>query len=94
MRRILSLSSFINYVFLFLVDKGGYFGELSIMKQCRRSTSAEAVTRCTLVALDKLEFLHMLNHSKPIDVSVDVAADTERKFSVPVSLPVLCHWRV
>ena len=60
------------------LGRGGYFGELSIMKQVTRSTTAEAATRCTLIALDKLEFLHMLNHSKPIDMTEDLRKESEQ----------------
>lgn len=60
------------------LGRGGYFGELSIMKQMTRSTTAEAATRCTLIALDKLEFLHLLNHSKPIDMSEDLRKEAEQ----------------
>ena len=61
------------------LERGGYFGELSIMKQMTRSTTAAAATRCTLIALDKLEFLHLLNHSKPLDLSDDILVDSEHK---------------
>jgi len=42
------------------VGKSGYFGELSILKGCGRHATAKAITPVTLLALGKLEFLHLL----------------------------------
>jgi len=50
------------------LGKGAYFGELSIMKNSKRTASAFTTSRTTLIALDKLEFLHLVNHSKTSDL--------------------------
>ncbi len=35
---------------------------MAILKNHKRSTSAIASTRCVLITLDKLEFLHLINY--------------------------------
>ena len=48
------------------LGRGDYFGELAIiiMKQFMRHASAYAKTRVLVLALDKLEFLHLINNSQ------------------------------
>jgi len=50
------------------LGKGAYFGELSIMKDTKRTASAFTTSKTTLIALDKLEFMHLVNHSKTSDL--------------------------
>ena len=43
-----------------LSNKGDYFGELSIIRNSKRTASAIATTKCSIVLIDRLEFLHLL----------------------------------
>lgn len=43
------------------LQRGDFFGEVAILKNIPRSTSAVATTRSVLISLDKLEFLHLVN---------------------------------
>lgn len=47
----------------FNLCRGEYFGEIAILKNQPRSTSAIAQNRCVLLSIDKAEFLHLLNIS-------------------------------
>ncbi len=46
------------------LTRGGFFGEVAIIKNQVRSTSAVAVSRTVLISLDKLEFLHLISYGK------------------------------
>lgn len=46
------------------MGRGRYFGEIALLKQQPRSNSATAIGRTVLLALDNLEFLHLLNHTQ------------------------------
>jgi len=48
------------------LHKGGHFGELAIVKGTPRLDTAIASTKCLLVQLDKLEFLHLVHHDAQI----------------------------
>ena len=48
------------------LHKGGHFGELAIVKGTPRLDTAIASTKCLLVQLDKLEFLHLVHHDATI----------------------------
>jgi CRP-like cAMP-binding protein len=43
-----------------LSNKGDYFGELSIIRNSKRTATAIAATKCSIVLIDRLEFLHLL----------------------------------
>jgi CRP-like cAMP-binding protein len=43
-----------------LPNKGDYFGELSIIRNTKRTATAIASTKCSIVIIDRLEFLHLL----------------------------------
>jgi CRP-like cAMP-binding protein len=47
--------------------RGSFFGELSIIKNKRRTATAIATTRCVLLCLDKLEFVHLLRSGKAME---------------------------
>lgn len=47
-----------------ILRRADYFGELSIVRNTVRAASAFAITKCTLVTVDKLEFMHLVNNSK------------------------------
>lgn len=49
------------------------------MKQMPRTTSAQAGSRVSLLALDKLEFLHLLNHSKTSEMQREIEANNEKE---------------
>lgn len=49
-------------IMLKALQRGDYFGEVAILKNQTRSTSAIAVARTVLITLDKLEFLHSVSH--------------------------------
>jgi CRP-like cAMP-binding protein len=46
------------------LGRENYFGELAITKQSMRHASAYAKTRVLVLALDKLEFLHLINNTQ------------------------------
>jgi len=48
------------------LHKGEHFGELAIIKGTPRLDTAIASTKCLLVQLDKLEFLHLVHHDATI----------------------------
>jgi len=48
------------------LHKGDHFGELAIVKGTPRLDTAIASTKCLLVQLDKLEFLHLVHHDAQI----------------------------
>eukprot|EP01033_Poteriospumella_lacustris_P001057 gene1057-765_t len=50
-------------IMLKTLGRGEYFGEIAILKNVPRSTSAIAQGRCVLLAIDKAEFLFLLNLS-------------------------------
>lgn len=62
-----------------LNQRAQYFGELSIMKNCGRQASAIALVKTTLLVLDKLEFLHMLDRGHPFGVPVNLNVDDNLK---------------
>lgn len=43
-----------------LNNKGDYFGELSIIRNTKRTATAVASTKCAIIIIDRLEFLHLL----------------------------------
>jgi len=43
-----------------LSNKCDYFGELSIIRNTKRSATAMASTKCSIILIDRLEFLHLL----------------------------------
>lgn len=47
-----------------VIRRGGYFGELAIVRSALRAATAVCQTKCTLVMVDKLELMHHINHSK------------------------------
>lgn len=47
-----------------ILRRAEYFGELSVVRNSVRAASAFAISKCTLVTVDKLEFLHLINQSK------------------------------
>jgi CRP-like cAMP-binding protein len=49
-------------IMLTTLQRGDFFGEMAILKNQARSTSAIAGTRCILITLDKNEFLHLVNN--------------------------------
>mmetsp|Transcript_15434 Transcript_15434/g.29053 ORF Transcript_15434/g.29053 Transcript_15434/m.29053 type:complete len:848 (-) Transcript_15434:296-2839(-) len=49
------------------LERGNFFGELSIIKNKRRTATAQAVTRCVLLCLDKLEFVHLLRSGRAME---------------------------
>ena len=49
------------------LQRGNFFGELSIIKNKRRTATAKAMTRCVLLCLDKLEFVHLLRSGKAME---------------------------
>lgn len=44
------------------VCRSDFFGEVAILKDQPRSTSAIAQNRCVMLSLDKLEFLHLISY--------------------------------
>ena len=44
--------------------RGGYFGELAIVRNSLRAATAICQTKVVLVCVDKLEFMHLINQSK------------------------------
>lgn len=61
-----------------------FFGEVAILKDQPRSTSAIASNRCVLLSLDRNEFLHLISYgSSNIDgSSID---DEDRRFNEIIS---------
>mmetsp|Transcript_12665 Transcript_12665/g.13085 ORF Transcript_12665/g.13085 Transcript_12665/m.13085 type:complete len:764 (-) Transcript_12665:27-2318(-) len=59
------------------LTRGAYFGELSIIKNKNRTASAKAKTRCTLLCLDKLEFVHLLRSGKTMETISHFVGDYE-----------------
>ena len=49
------------------LQRGNFFGELSIIKNKRRTATAKAVTRCVLLRIDKLEFVHLLRSGRAME---------------------------
>lgn len=47
-----------------VLRRGGYFGELAIVRNTVRAATAICQSKCTLILVDKLEFLHLINQSK------------------------------
>lgn len=50
-----------------MLQRGNFFGELSIIKNKTRTATAKAVTRCVLLCLDKLEFVHLLRSGRAME---------------------------
>mmetsp|Transcript_26500 Transcript_26500/g.39362 ORF Transcript_26500/g.39362 Transcript_26500/m.39362 type:complete len:777 (-) Transcript_26500:222-2552(-) len=57
------------------LGRGSYFGELSIVKNKNRTASARAKTRCTVLSLDKLEFVHLLRSGKTMETVSNFVTD-------------------
>ena len=45
-----------------MINRSDFFGEVAILKEQPRSTSAIAANRCVLLSLDRLEFLHLISY--------------------------------
>ena len=52
-----------------VIRRGGYFGELGIVRSAVRAATAVCQTKCTLVMVDKLELMHHINHSKTSELA-------------------------
>jgi CRP-like cAMP-binding protein len=59
----------VKYIPLTTLSKGAHFGEVSILYNQQRSTSAVSKTKCALLVIDKLEFLHMINNDSLLSVA-------------------------
>jgi signal-transduction protein with cAMP-binding, CBS, and nucleotidyltransferase domain len=61
------------------LTRGAYFGELSIIKNKNRTATARAKTRCVLLCLDKLEFVHLLRSGKTMETVSHFVTDYQSK---------------
>lgn len=65
----------VRSVFVKELTKGDYFGELSIIKNDVRRANVIAKSRCVLLTIDKLDFLHLLRHRNAIKSVLDSAGE-------------------
>lgn len=56
-----AVKRFIKPVLMATLGRGEHFGEISVMQSRARGASAVATQKTTLLCIDKLEFLHMVN---------------------------------
>ena len=60
--------------------RSDFFGEVAILKDQPRSTSAIALNRCVLLSLDKLEFLHLISYGNS-NIDGSSIDEEDRRFS-------------
>jgi CRP-like cAMP-binding protein len=65
----------VTSVFVKELVKGDYFGELSIIKNDVRKANVIAKSRCVLLTIDKLDFLHLLRHRNAIKSVMESAEE-------------------
>jgi cAMP-dependent protein kinase regulator len=58
-------------------DKGGYFGELALIKNEPRAANVVAKTKCKLLSLDRMSFKRLLG---PIETLLKRNSDAYVKF--------------
>jgi len=59
---------------------GDYFGEISLIRGCKRTETVLCTTDTTLVCLDKLEFLHLIDSGKAeIASALDKFTETQKE---------------
>eukprot|EP01038_Epipyxis_sp_PR26KG_P008671 gene8671-11714_t len=59
-----------------LTKQGDYFGEVSILNNSARTTTAKALTRSILIVVDKLEFLHLIDSKFDVENGLPVVENT------------------
>lgn len=58
-------------IMLNTITRGGFFGEVAIIKDVPRSTSAIPTMRTVLISLDRREFLHLISYGKATYAQTD-----------------------
>eukprot|EP01038_Epipyxis_sp_PR26KG_P008738 gene8738-11808_t len=66
-------------VVLRTLNKGEFFGEVAIIKNILRTTTAVAKQKSIIIVLDKLEFLHLINPALDLSFGMPVNESTVKK---------------
>ena len=64
--------------------RSDFFGEVAILKEQPRSTSAIAANRCVLLSLDRLEFLHLISYGNS-NVTGSSIDEEDKRFNEIIS---------
>ena len=67
-----------------MIIRSDFFGEVAILKEQPRSTSAIAANRCVLLSLDRLEFLHLISYGNS-SVSGSSIDEEDKRFNEIIS---------